>query len=149
MYGSAYHTDRKKALLEELYAMEPKQTSCNKPEDAVVLFLQYRNRRVESFFSLSLDNKNNIIRRHQITRGTVDQCAVYAPEVLRPALKCGASGIILGHNHPGGDPTPSCQDIQITDRIKQSIEAVGLRLLDHIIVARGGHYSFEEHGHLR
>ena len=143
-----YSTNQKRELLNALYALEPKIPEINSPEDAVMQFLKYRKRRVEHFVSLSLNNKNEVIRRHELSRGTADQCAMYIQEVLKATLRCDGSAIILGHNHPGGDPTPSREDIDLTTRLRDAANLVGLRLLDHIVVARFGHYSLKENGHL-
>ncbi|MDZ7760047.1 MAG: JAB domain-containing protein [Desulfovermiculus sp.] len=149
MYKCTDVQNRKKALLQELYAMEPAQVNISQPEEAVVQFLRYRDKPVEYFLSLSLDNKNNLIKRHEISKGTVDQSPVFVREVFKFALVCNCSGIVLGHNHPGGDPTPSRQDIELTEVIHQAAKHIGIRVLDHIIVARNGHFSFLEHGYVK
>jgi DNA repair protein RadC len=136
----------KKELLSALYAMEKKQEKVESPEEAVLQFLDYRDKKREYFLTLNLDNQNQIIGRHVISRGTIDQSAVYIQEIIRPVLFDYASGIILGHNHPGGDPEPSSQDIALTNKIKEATQILNLRLLDHIIVARYGHFSFQENG---
>lgn len=141
---SSYATDQKRELLTALYALEEPARPIITPEDAVVCFLKYRNRKIEYFFSLSVDNKNNVIKKHEISKGTVDQAPVFLQEILKATLRCDGSGIILGHNHPGGDPTPSQRDIELTMRVKEGTEILGLRLLDHIIVSKHGHYSFTE-----
>lgn len=143
---TSYSTNQKRQLLSALYALEEKQPAINTPEDVVAQFLKYRNRRKEYFFSLSVDNKNQLLKKHEISRGTVDQTAVFPQEVIKATLFCSGSGIILGHNHPGGDPTPSEQDKTLTWKIQEGAKFLGLRLLDHVIVAKYGHFSFQEHG---
>ena len=76
----------------------------------------------------------------------MDQCALYVQEVIKATLRCDGSGIILGHNHPGGDPYPSKQDQEVTCQMVKGAKIMGLRVLDHIIVAKHGHFSFQEHG---
>ncbi len=136
-------------MLNQIYAMESAQVyRMDTPETAVIKLLPFRKKKNEHFVVLLLDNKNNFMGKKVISKGTVDQSPVYPREVFRYAiLKC-ASGIILGHNHPGGDPKPSQNDLELTNKIKQGAQLMGLRLLDHIIVARDGHYSFNEHGQL-
>jgi DNA repair protein RadC len=103
---------------------------------------------VESFWVALVDNKNRLITFVRAAQGTVDQAAVYSREVLALALKWQASGIILVHNHPGGDPTPSLQDKDLTQRIKKAADEVGLRVLDHLVVAEDRYYSFQDRGAL-
>lgn len=139
--------ERVKELLNQLYAMESSETyQMSSPEAAVLKLLSYRNKKTEHFIAMLVDNKNNFMGKKVISKGTVDQSPVFPREIFRYAIMKCASGVILGHNHPGGDPTPSRQDIELTTRIKEGAMLVGLRLLDHLIVAREGHYSFNKHG---
>jgi len=101
---------------------------------------------VESFWAAMVDNKNRLISFIQVSQGTVDQAAVYSREILALALKWQASGIILVHNHPGGDPTPSIQDKDLTYRVQKAAKEVGLRVLDHLVVAEDRYYSFQDRG---
>ncbi len=98
----------------------------------------------ESFWVVLVDNKNRFISWELIGTGTVDQAAVYPREIFATALKKQASGLILMHNHPGGDPNPSSQDIELTRKIKKTSVDLGLRLLDHIIIAEESHFSFQD-----
>ena len=100
----------------------------------------------ESFWILLLDNKNRLIEEKELFKGTVDQAVIYLREVLATALKHDASGIILIHNHPGGDPTPSKYDIDITRRIQDISKELEIRILDHIIIAEEQYFSFKERG---
>jgi DNA repair protein RadC len=83
-----------------------------------------------------------------MAKGTVDQAPVFPREIIRVCLIKQASGIILAHNHPGGDPEPSLQDRELTTKIKRIAVELGIRVLDHIIVTETGHFSFQEHGYL-
>jgi DNA repair protein RadC len=139
---------RKRELLKTLYELEKRTPNVSSPEDAALHFLKYRNKRIEYFFSISVDNKNNIIKKHELSKGTVDQAATYIQEVLKATMRCDGSGIIFGHNHPGGDPRPSRQDIELTRQLKRAADLISIRLLDHIIVTRFGHYSFQREGML-
>lgn len=100
----------------------------------------------ESFWTALVDNKNRLLSFCQAARGTVDQSAVYPREILGLALEARASGLILVHNHPGGDPSPSIQDREVTREIQKSAAGLGVRILDHIIVAEESWYSFQENG---
>lgn len=90
----------------------------------------------EAFQVLTLNAKNVLINRHLITLGLVDASLVHAREVMRPALTDSASAIILVHNHPSGDPTPSAEDIRITKRLIEAGKIVDIKVLDHIIIGR-------------
>jgi DNA repair protein RadC len=96
----------------------------------------------EQFRILFLDKKNQIIRDEVQGRGTVDHTPVYVREVVKRALEVSASAIILVHNHPSGDPTPSRADIDMTKLIADAARPFGIALHDHIIVGRHGHASF-------
>jgi DNA repair protein RadC len=97
---------------------------------------------VETFRLLFLDKKNQLIADEQQQVGTVDHTPVYAREVVKRALELSASAIILVHNHPSGDPTPSLADIDMTKRIIQAAEKLNILIHDHIIIGRKGHVSF-------
>ncbi|MHC1751137.1 RadC family protein [Humidesulfovibrio sp.] len=101
---------------------------------------------VEEFWVALVDNKNRLMAWERVGRGTVDETPVYPREVLALALKHQASGLILAHNHPGGDPSPSIQDRDLTRRIASAAEQLGLRVLDHLIVAESRHFSFQDSG---
>lgn len=100
----------------------------------------------ESFWTALLDNKNRLLSFTRTAQGTVDQSAIYPREILGLALEHKASGLILVHNHPGGDPAPSRQDREVTREIQKSATGLGIRVLDHIIVAEVSWYSFQENG---
>jgi len=104
--------------------------------------------KVEEFWVALVDNKNRLMAWECVGRGTVDQTAVYPREVLALALKHSASGVILAHNHPGGDAKPSQADLDLTRRINRSAQELGLRVLDHLVVTEAGHFSFQEAGFL-
>ncbi len=93
-----------------------------------------------------LNRKNRLIAEEVMQRGTIDHTPVYVREVIKRALDLGAGAIILVHNHPSGDPTPSRDDITMTRAIVEAAKAVGLIVHDHIIVAAGKHASFKEMG---
>jgi DNA repair protein RadC len=96
----------------------------------------------EQFRILFLDRKNNLIADEVQQQGTVDHAPVYVREVLKRALELSASAIILVHNHPSGDPTPSRADIEITRKIIEAADKLSIAVHDHLIIGRGGHASF-------
>ena len=97
---------------------------------------------IETFRLLFLDKKNQLIADEKQQTGTVDHTPVYAREVVKRALELSASAIILVHNHPSGDPTPSLADIDMTKRIIQAADKLNILIHDHIIIGRKGHVSF-------
>jgi DNA repair protein RadC len=100
----------------------------------------------EEFRVLFLDRKNCLIADEVQNRGTVDHTPVYPREIVKRALELTASAIILVHNHPSGDPTPSKADIQMTREIVTAAKALSIAVHDHLVVGRGGHASFKSLG---
>jgi len=102
--------------------------------------------RVEQFRILFLDNKNRLLADEAQAKGTVNHTPVYPREVVKRALELHATAIILVHNHPSGDPSPSHDDIEMTKEIKRAASALGVVLHDHVIVGNGQWLSFRKHG---
>ena len=100
----------------------------------------------EEFRVLFLDRKNVLIADEVQARGTVDHAPVYPREIVKRALEHGASAIILVHNHPSGDPTPSRADIAMTREIAEAAKALKIAIHDHLVIGRGGHASFKSLG---
>ena len=100
----------------------------------------------EEFRVLFLDRKNVLVADEVQSRGTVDHTPVYPREIVKRALEHGASAIILVHNHPSGDPTPSRQDIDLTREIAAAAKALKITVHDHLVIGRGGHASFKALG---
>ena len=102
----------------------------------------------EEFWMALVDNKNRLVGWEQVSKGTVDQTAVYPREILALALLRKASGVILVHNHPGSDPKPSRQDVELTKRVVNAAREVDLRVLDHLVVTEKSYFSFQSEGML-
>jgi DNA repair protein RadC len=100
----------------------------------------------EEFRVLFLDRKNVLIADEVQSRGTVDHTPVYPREIVKRALETGASALILVHNHPSGDPTPSRADIEMTREVAAAAKALRIQLHDHLVIGRGGHASFKALG---
>jgi len=98
----------------------------------------------EQFKVILLDVKNKIIKDILISQGSLTASIVHPREVLKPAIQASAASVIFIHNHPSGDPEPSTDDIEITNRLCRSCSIMGINLLDHIIVAENGYYSFKQ-----
>ena len=109
---------------------------------------QIAHGKVEEFHILFLDRKNVLIKHERQQRGTIDHTPVYPREVVKRALDLGASALILVHNHPSGDPTPSKTDIAVTLDIKKAAAPLGVVLHDHIIIGRNGHTSLRDLGEI-
>jgi len=102
--------------------------------------------RKEVFLALLLDSKNRLIREVQISEGSLNASIVHPREVFAPVLRESAAAILFVHNHPSGDPTPSREDLEITSRLKQVGELMGVRVLDHIIIGNGDYVSLADRG---
>jgi DNA repair protein RadC len=104
------------------------------------------HREVEHFRILFLDRKNGLIADEEQGRGTIDHVPVYPREVLKRAIELNSSAIILVHNHPSGDPTPSVPDIDMTHQIQRAAKPLGILVHDHVIVGRDRTTSFRSQG---
>lgn len=102
----------------------------------------------EQFRVLYLDNKNVLIADEAQAKGTVDHVPVYPREVVKRALELNASALILVHNHPSGDPTPSDADVSMTIQIQNAADALGIALHDHLIIGKSRELSFKSEGYL-
>ncbi len=100
----------------------------------------------ENFRILYLNRKNVLIADEVQQKGTVDHTPVYPREVVKRALELGASALIMVHNHPSGDATPSADDIEMTREVREAADKLGITLHDHFIVVRSGHNSFKSLG---
>jgi DNA repair protein RadC len=103
-----------------------------------------REAKQEEFHIVLLDEKHHVIKSEQITVGLLDKSLAHPREVFKPAVKESASALILVHNHPSGDPTPSQDDKTITKDLKKAAETLGLQILDHIILSKDKALSMAE-----
>ena len=106
------------------------------------------HRETESFRVLYLDRKNVLIADEEQAKGTVDHVPVYPREVVKRALELNASALILVHNHPSGDPTPSDADISMTHQISEAAQVLGITLHDHLIIGKSAELSFRSAGYI-
>lgn len=102
----------------------------------------------EYFMVLLLNGRNRVISESQISQGTLTASLVHPREVFRPAVRSAAAAIVLVHNHPSGDAAPSAEDLSVTRRLVEAGEVVGIRVVDHVVVAEHGFYSFQENGQM-
>jgi DNA repair protein RadC len=110
------------------------------------LHVAMAHRMNESARVLHLNSRNMLIRDELISEGSVDQAAVYVREVARRALELGSAAIILVHNHPSGDPSPSRQDIALTKEIVGALKPLGIQVHDHVVIGSSGHASLRALG---
>lgn len=102
--------------------------------------------RRESFHVLLLDGRHRLMDEEVVSVGTLTASLVHPREVFRKAIREAAAAVLLVHNHPSGDPSPSAEDREVTKRLRAAGTLVGVEVVDHVIVAEGGHYSFRESG---
>jgi DNA repair protein RadC len=122
---------------------------CREPAAAAsYLKLKTASLEHEVFNVMFLDVKNRVITTEEMFRGTLTSTSVYPREVVKKAMHHNANGVVISHNHPSGEPEPSDADMHVTDHLQQALALVGVRVLDHIIVAGDRHYSFAEHGRI-
>lgn len=107
-----------------------------------------RDARREHFMVLLLDGRQRVMSESQVSQGTLTASLVHPREVFRTAVQAAAAAIVLVHNHPSGDPTPSLEDRDVTRRLAAAGEVLGIRVVDHVVVAEGGFHSFQESGEL-
>jgi DNA repair protein RadC len=117
------------------------------------LYPETRSDDVEKVWVLCLDRKNRLIRAEPVTSGTATGSLVHPREIFRPAIRTGATAIILAHNHPSGDPTPSSADLRVTKKIFMASKTVDLEMHDHVVLGelencpnKLGFFSFSDNG---
>lgn len=126
--------------------------SFNNPEKVRNLaseILDLENAAEEYCYVLALDNKCKLKGLYEVGHGTIEASIVDVRGIFQKALFLGASKIILMHNHPSGDPTPSKADISLTERVRNAGEILDIRLLDHIVIGYENYISIAEHGYLK
>ena len=135
-------------LIQEIGARLLREEICKNPvigsEEQVIQYchMMMAHLPIEQFRALFLNKKNMLIKDCVMQEGTIDNAAVYPREIAKLALDLRASAVIVVHNHPTGNPTPSQSDIEITREIKNALGVLDIALYDHIIVGRYGHVSF-------
>ena len=110
------------------------------------LRLTLGERENEVFGAVFMDNRNRVLATEELFQGTIDGCSIHARVVVKRALTLNASAVILYHNHPSGEPTPSSADKGMTARLKKALALIDVRVLDHMVVGSEGSVSFAEKG---
>ena len=124
------------------------QTLSTPAASAVALAALLQDEPGEVFAILCLSTKHRVIAYHEVSRGTLDATLVHPREVFKAALLANAAAIIVTHNHPSGDPSPSPDDMALTRRLVDSGKLIGVDVLDHIVIGDGRYVSFREQGWL-
>jgi DNA repair protein RadC len=101
---------------------------------------------VEHFIAIALDAKNRPIGELEIARGGLSACPVSPADVFRALLREAAAGVVFVHNHPSGEPSPSADDVALTERLRRAGDLLGVKVLDHVIIGREGYFSFLDAG---
>ena len=113
---------------------------------ARVLASEFERLDREKFIVLLLDAKHRVIGVNTVSIGSLTASIVHPREVFKPAIAGNSAVVILAHNHPSGDPAPSLEDVELTKRLREAGELLGIRVLDHVILGDGTHYSFVDAG---
>ena len=117
------------------------------PEDAHRICGDTANLVQESFQVLTLDSKNRLLSRHLISLGILDTALVHPREVFCAAITDRAAAVVLVHNHPSGDPTPSAEDVRITKQLNDAGKIIGIKVLDHVVIGRATEAVGDQPGH--
>ena len=117
-------------------------------QDVVNQAVEIRDKKKEYLLAFFLNARHQLITKEIISIGTLTASLAHPREIFAPAIGKAAAGVILVHNHPSGDPSPSDEDIRLTKRIAQAGQIMGIELLDHLIVTENGSYSFKTSGQL-
>ena len=123
----------------------PRNAILRTTKDILKCLEHFRDKKQEYLICLSLDSGQRLIARRVVTIGTLDSALIHPREVFAGPISDRAASVIIAHNHPSGDPTPSKADITVTQQLVAAGILLGVPLADHIIVARVNHYSFREH----
>ena len=118
-------------------------------QDILPLVADIAGKQQEYFVCISLNGANEVIEKRVVTIGLLDKSPVHPREVFADVITDHAAAVIFAHNHPSGDLQPSEADLRIHEQLTEAAKILGLRVLDHIIVTRKGHYSFQEAGLVR
>ena len=134
--------------IDAMQVREPSATLLRDPASAHAECADMAQLAQEAFAVLTLNTKNKLIARHLVSLGLVNSAPVHPREVFRAAISNSASAVILVHNHPSGDPTPSAEDLRVTRQLVDAGKIIGIRVLDHIVIGRGDtpHCSLREKG---
>ncbi len=139
--------DLGRQLLEAEASRHGDAPTVSSPEEAYrYMRPRYVNEYREHFDVLMMDNRNRLIRHHRVSTGSLTSSVVHPREAFHPVIRESAAGVIFLHNHPTGDPSPSREDVEITHRLRQVGEVMGIRVHDHVVCGHGRFFSFNREG---
>lgn len=128
--------------------IRPEGTRIRHPQDILPLVSHILDRNQEHLLTLSLSGAHEVIKVRTVSIGLLTSCPIHPREIFVGPILDRAYSLIVAHNHPSGDPSPSREDEHVTQRIASAGAMLGIRLIDHIIFAKRGYYSFNEHGRI-
>jgi DNA repair protein RadC len=118
----------------------------SRPVDIYAALRRYATSKVEKFFAISLDGQHSILHINIVSIGTTNRCMVHPREVYLAAVKDSATALVVAHNHPSGNNTASVEDRDISNRLREAGELMGIPMLDSLVFSRTGYFSFVEGG---
>lgn len=130
----------------ETYTEDPKRKICSPKDVYAFMYPKYREVKKEKFITLYLDTKNQVLKEETISIGSLNASIVHPREVFKVALELSSASIIMVHNHPSGDPSPSREDIMVTEKLVEGGKLLGIDVLDHIIIGDGRYTSLKDEG---
>jgi DNA repair protein RadC len=128
--------------------IRPEGIRVRSAKDVLPLLHHLVDRPQEHVLTISLSGAHEVLKVRTVSIGLLNSCPIHPREIFVGPISDHAYSVILAHNHPSGDPHPSAEDRQVTKQIADAAKTLGMRLLDHVIFARRGYYSFQEHGEL-
>lgn len=133
----------------ETFIEEPKRKISSPKDVYAFMYPKYRKVKKEKFVTLYLDTKNQILKEETVSIGSLNASIVYPREVFKSALELSSASIMVIHNHPSGDPSPSREDIMVTEKLCDGGKLLGIDILDHIIIGDGRYISLKDEGFIR
>ena len=133
----------------ETFTEEPKRKICSPKDVYAFMYHKMREQKREKFITLYLDTKNQVLKEEVISIGSLNASIVHPREVFRFALELSSASLIMIHNHPSGDPSPSREDIIVTEKLCYGGKLLGIDVLDHIIIGEGRYVSLKDEGFIK
>ncbi len=133
----------------ETFVEEPKRKICSPKDVYTLMYPKMREQKKEKFITLCLDTKNQILKEEVVSIGSLNASIVHPREVFKSALMESSASVIMVHNHPSGDPSPSREDIMVTEKMVEGGKLLGIDVLDHIIIGDGKYVSLKDEGFVK
>jgi len=133
----------------EMFVEEPKRKICSPKDVYTLMYPKMREQKKEKFITLCLDTKNQILKEEVVSIGSLNASIVHPREVFKSALLESSASVIMVHNHPSGDPSPSREDIMVTEKMVEGGKLLGIDVLDHIIIGDGRYVSLKDEGFVK